>query len=155
MKFKSNQNQLVLCSIILSCMLLSAELSFAQIPNSDIVPRATAIARKESFHTRFHIPNRPITRAITFSVAQLQAVIDQYKAAGDTLITFVPALIRPDDAARYIAKHPNLTTGQIVNKSTLLIKAPPHASASSKRMFFADYYYDLGSICPPPGSCIE
>lgn len=135
-----------------------SDISLAQIAKEDVLDQVNASKRKEGFHNKFKGPNRETTRAINFSVSELQSILDEYKAAGVSTITFVPALIRNEDVDRYVARNPGSQQfkNQIVNRQTLLIKAPQNGSASLNGMLNAAVkYYDIGTICPPPLSCIE
>ena len=139
--------------VVLFCITQS---SFAQISASDVIDGGVAAARKQGFHNRFHSNSKPTTRAYYFKVEDLQAILNEYKAAGVSEVVFIPSLIRSgDDVNRYVAKHPGTDRVKLANRTTLLIKSPTPGSASLKTMWFRETYYDLARICPPPDNCIE
>lgn len=152
----ANGNRSFLLGVLFVCFSLFSQ---AQIDQSDIIEVGNAAARKADFEKRFKGAGWAPTKAVRFSVAELQAVLDQYKAAGISEISFESALIRNDDAKKYEekfikkgkleAKH----RGMIANRQTLLIKVPQDGSASLKSLPFVQRYYDIGQVCPPPEGC--
>lgn len=153
---QSNSDKSFILGILFVCFSLFGQ---AQIAETDVIDLGTAAARKGDFEKRFKGAGWAPTKAVKFNVAELQAVLDSYKAAGIAEISFESALIRTQDATKYEDKFikkgklENKHRGMIANRQTLLIKVPQDGSASLKSLPFVQRYYDIGQVCPPPEGC--
>lgn len=143
--------KLLLFILIISVI---SQTSYSQVlRDDDKVDEVTAKTRKNSFHGQFG-GRRALTQSVIFDVDQLQAILDLYKNANIKQIPFVFATIRDEDGDKYVMKHRNSDKASIRNQPTLLIKGVPGASLNFLSPGVQVYYYDIGSICPPPnGAC--
>ena len=153
--------------------------------DKDTVSSYNAQIRKDKYHIYFEKDLRNVTPSIYLPVNKLKAIVDVCAAGNIQNIEFILAVIRPQDTARYFAKHPSLSDTdkfKVVNRQTLIIKVPREVAQQlsygrrnqlqkfSAAMLALGYtkidsgfglnfegsvYFDIGTICPPPEGCFQ
>ena len=90
--------------------------------------------------------DRIVTEMVKFNIPDISQYLKQFGQNGVEDVRFVFAAYRDADYDRYHRDHPDVTREQIINHPTVLIGMKLEGITEV-------IYLDLGTICPPPGSC--
>src|SRR5450432_3552523 len=130
------KTKIIILVLPLTVFCMQGYSQFSQIDwNRDTLSNDNAEKSKDRFHSIFQGNGRKTTRTVTFNVEELKTVIDDVFNLGDSVIQFQFALLRAEDTARYISRHPELTDSDkndLINRPVLLIKVP-RAVVSQKK----------------------
>jgi hypothetical protein len=152
---------------------------------TDTMQRDMVKASHQRFKNHINAGGHNATSNIAIEVSKLKEIVDALSARGIADINFMIVSIRKEDTANYMRRNPGLTVLErngLIGRQQLVIRVPKSIFAMQsgsmingrsasfmatmlsvglmpmdKRspMEAGDYYFGVGTICPPPLSCTD